>query len=396
MKIFQKIAHILVVTFILFETSSCTEPYALQSNNYQNHLVIEATITNGIKHQEVKLTRTYRLEENEPTIEENAIIKIIGSNGSIFLFTQQGDSYFSNDEFEPLPSVDYRLEIETSNGKKYISTVQTLPTISNLESIVAVQKTNESGINGVEIQANSFDPTNTSKFYRYTFKETYKVIVPYWSANKLLVLDDNTTAFQLRNGETRTCFSNDTSKKIILENTSTNLEDRISNFPIQFIAQSDYKIANRYSIIVSQYIHNATSYDFYKNLKNFSEDGSNLSQVQPGLIASNITCTNQSDEIVVGLFDIASVSSRRIFFNYEDVFPNSFPPNYLYECETRSFNPRDFNPLNTNDGFFALKSYVRSNQLIFYRENGVMYEMVKPICGDCTTFSSNIIPTFWQ
>ena len=212
----------------------------------------------------------------------------------------------------------------------------------------------------------------------------------------MLVLDDNTTAFQLRDGQTRTCFSNDTSKKIILENTSANLEDRISNFPIQFIAKSDYKIANRYSIIVSQYIHNATSYDFYKNLKNFSEDGSNLSQVQPGLIASNITCTNQSDEIVVGLFDVASVSSRRIFFNYEDVFPNSLPPNYLYECDTRSFNPRDFNPLNTNDGFFALKSYVRSNQLIFYRENGVMYEMVKPICGDCTTFSSNIIPSFWQ
>ena len=110
MKIFQKIAHILLVTFLLFETSSCTEPYALQSNNYQNYLVVEATITNGIKHQEVKLTRTYRLEENEPTIEENAVIKIIGSNGSIFLFTQQGESYFSNNEFEPLPNVDYRLD----------------------------------------------------------------------------------------------------------------------------------------------------------------------------------------------------------------------------------------------------------------------------------------------
>jgi hypothetical protein len=22
--------------------------------------------------------------------------------------------------------------------------------------------------------------------------------------------------------------------------------------------------------------------------------------------------------------------------------------------------------------------------------------MVKPICGDCTSFSSNIIPPFWQ
>jgi hypothetical protein len=22
--------------------------------------------------------------------------------------------------------------------------------------------------------------------------------------------------------------------------------------------------------------------------------------------------------------------------------------------------------------------------------------MVKPLCGDCTSFSSNVIPTFWE
>lgn len=396
MKVSQKIKKSLLVIIILFNIYSCTEPYALQSNNYQNYLVVEATLTNGLKKQEVKLTRTYRLEENEPSIEENADVKVFGDDGSVFRFTQQGETYISIDEFEPLPNVAYRLEIETSNGRKYISTEQILPSVSNLESVVAVRKSNDLGTEGVEIQANSFDPNNNTNFYRYTFEETYKVIVPYWSPNNIRILEDNTIEFYLRDGETRTCYSSNKSNSIALENTSNYVEDRVSNFPIQFIPQSDYKIANRYSIIVYQYVHNATSFEFYKNLKNLSDEGSNLSQVQPGLIPSNIRCLQQPNEIVVGLFDIASVSSKRIFFNYEDLFPDSNPPGFLYECTGRTFNPSDFDPLNSNDGFYALKAYVRSNRLLFYRESAGLYLMVIPYCGDCTTFSSNIIPPFWQ
>mgnify|MGYP006169010927 FL=1 len=396
MKAFQKIQNILLLVVILVACNSCTEPYALQSSNYQNYLVVEATLTNGLKKQEVKLTRTYRLEEREPTAEQNATVKVFGDDGSVFLFEEENEKYVSVDEFEPLPNVAYRLEIETENGKRYISTEQTLPSVSNLESIAAIRKTNDLGTDGVEIQANSFDPTNSSKFYRFTFEETYKVIVPYWSANNIRILPDNTIEFYLRDGETRTCYSNDTSKSIILENTSNSIEDRILNFPVHFIPQSDYKIANRYSIIVHQYIHNATSFEFYKNLKNLSDEGSNLSQVQPGLIPSNLTCVQQPNEIVVGLFDVATVSSERIFFNYEEIFPDSYPPGFFYECETRSFNSQDFSPLNSNDGFVAMKSYINSNQLIYYRNTGAIYELVKPVCGDCTTFSSNVIPPFWQ
>ncbi|MFN7043804.1 MAG: DUF4249 domain-containing protein [Flavobacterium sp.] len=397
MKANKKIKNILLTLIIIIVTAtSCTEPYALQSTNYQNYLVVEATLTNGLKKQEVKLTRTYRLEENEPTIEQDANVKVLGDDGSVYLFSQEEETYVSNDEFEPLPNVAYRLEIETSNGKRYISTEQTLPSISNLESVVAVRKTNDLGTEGVEIQTNSFDPTNTSNFYRYTFEETYKVIVPYWSANNIRILDDYTIEFYLRDGETRTCYSNNNSKNIILENTLNYEEDRISNFPVQFIPQSDYKIANRYSIIVHQYIHNAASFEFYKILKSLSDEGSNLSQIQPGLIPSNITSIQQPNEIVVGLFDVASISSQRIFFNYEELFPDSYPPGFQYECEVRTFNPRDFNPLNSNDGFFALKSYVDSNRLLFYRDAAGLYEMVIPYCGDCTSFSSNVIPPFWQ
>ncbi|CAM3806457.1 DUF4249 domain-containing protein [Flavobacterium cucumis] len=396
MKTIRKIQNILLINVVLIACNACTDPYALQSSNYQNYLVVEATLTNGLKKQEVKLTRTYRLEEREPSLEQNAIVKVLGDNGSVFLFEEENEKYVSIDEFEPLPNVAYRLEIETENGKKYISTEQILPSVSNLESIVAIRKTNDLGTDGVEIQANSFDPDNTSNFYRFTFEETYKVIVPYWSANNIRILPNNTIELYPRDGETKTCYSNEISKRIILENTSNSIEDRILNFPIHFVPQSNYKIANRYSIIVHQYIHNAISFEFYKTLKNLSDEGSSLSQVQPGLIPSNISCLQQPNEIVVGLFDIASISSERIFFNYEDIFPGTDPPGFLFECETLTFNSRDFNTLNFNNGFYAMKSYINSNQLIYYENTGATYKLVKLICGNCTYFSSNVIPPFWQ
>ncbi|MQP25465.1 DUF4249 family protein [Flavobacterium sp. LMO8] len=397
MKAIQKIQNILLLVVILVACNACTEPYALQSSNYQNYLVVEATLTNGLKKQEVKLTRTYRLEEREPTAEQNATVKVFGDDGSVFLFEEENEKYVSVDEFEPLPNVAYRLEIETENGKRYISTEQILPSISELESVVAIRKTNDLGTDGVEIQANSFDPTNSSKFYRFTFEETYKVIVPYWSPNKLTFNPDNSITISLRdNPETRTCYSNDKSRTIILENTINFQEDRILNFPVHFIPQSDYKIANRYSILVSQYIHNATSFEFYKILKSISEEGSNLSQVQPGLIPSNVTCIEQPNEIVVGLFDIATVSSVRIFFDYEDVFPGELSPEYPYTCEITEFDSSCFGITCPASGFNALKNAYQTGKLIFYQNNGPYYKMVKPVCGDCNSFSSNIIPSFWQ
>ena len=54
--------------------SSCTEPYLLQSSNFEEALVIEATITNEFKKQQIKISKTYRLEENGPEFIENANI----------------------------------------------------------------------------------------------------------------------------------------------------------------------------------------------------------------------------------------------------------------------------------------------------------------------------------
>lgn len=381
---------------MIFSIVSCTEPYALQSNTYESALVVEAVLTNEAKQHEVKLTKTYRLEENENEVETGAVVKIYGDDGSVQDFEEIDGIYKSTNIFQAIAGVKYKLTIETSNGNNYVSNLETLTTVTPLEEITASAVTNN-GVRGVEIAANSYDPLNTSKYYRYTYEETYKVIVPRWSPNKLTFTSDNEIIISLRDDpQTRTCYTTNKSNNIILASTIEMTEDRVTNFPVKFIPQNNYSIANRYSILVKQYVESFNSYNFYRILKSFSNSENVLSQIQPGFIYGNIQCTNNPNEKVIGIFNVASVSSKRIFFNYEEIFPGELFPDYLDTCDIKEFDSSCFGPSCAANGFYSLKSNYMSGKLVYYASEGVTFKMVKPVCGDCTTFSSNVIPAFWE
>ncbi len=381
---------------MIFSIVSCTEPYALQSNTYESALVVEAVLTNEAKQHEVKLTKTYRLEENENEVETGAVVKIYGDDGSVQDFEEIDGIYKSTNIFQAIAGVKYKLTIETSNGNNYVSNLETLTTVTPLEEITASAVTNN-GVRGVEIAANSYDPLNTSKYYRYTYEETYKVIVPRWSPNKLTFTSDNEIIISLRDDpQTRTCYTTNKSNNIILASTIEMTEDRVTNFPVKFIPQNNYSIANRYSILVKQYVESFNSYNFYRILKSFSNSENVLSQIQPGFIYGNIQCTNNPNEKVIGIFNVASVSSKRIFFNYEEIFPGELFPDYLDTCDIKEFDSSCFGPSCAANGFYSLKSNYMSGKLVYYASEGVIFKMVKPVCGDCTTFSSNVIPAFWE
>ena len=122
---------------MIFSIVSCTEPYALQSNTYESALVVEAVLTNEAKQHEVKLTKTYRLEENENEVETGAVVKIYGDDGSVQDFEEIDGIYKSTNIFQAIAGVKYKLTIETSNGNNYVSNLETLTTVTPIEEITA-------------------------------------------------------------------------------------------------------------------------------------------------------------------------------------------------------------------------------------------------------------------
>lgn len=376
----------------------CTEPYALQSDTFENILVVEATLTNELKKQEIKLSRTYPLEENGIKIEKGATVYVVDDNGNRYDFQENNNLYISQTAFQAQANKSYELHIETSDGKVYISDKQKLTTISPITDAVAEVITKD-GKKGVQISVKSFDPSNTSKYYRFEYEETYKIIAPKWTPVKAIAVSN--TAYELipRITEAKICYGNQKSNTIMQTATNTQTEDRV-NFPVRFIDNKNYIIGNRYSILVKQYVQNLQAFTYYKTLSNLSGNQNLLSQNQPGFINGNIKSLNNPNEKTVGFFEVSSVSEKRIFFNFIDLFPNDIPE-YITDCEEDPRYPKKFHylfcfdPRNFNCEGVTFMRLLQENLICYYSNNSTNITAFDIKCGDCSSFASNIKPAFW-
>jgi hypothetical protein len=380
---------ILLLTCLLL--NGCTEPYILETNTYEEALVVEATITNELKKQEITLTKTARFEDASTQIEKGATIFITDNKGIRYDFKEESGKYISTTEFQAVSGKEYRLNIKTSDGRTFESSSETLTPINPMQNVTATVEPKDS-LRGVAIKVSSFDPTNTSKYYRYEYEETYKIIAPKWVASKAVVLSETSIGIIPNPTNTRICYSTKKNTELLLTNTNYQNEDRV-NFLVRFISDQNYIITHRYSILVKQYVESLPSYTYYTTLKKLSGSGSILYPTQPGFINGNIKSVNNENDKIIGFFDVASVSSKRIYFNYEDLFPGELAPPYYTTCD-QDIYPLCFGP-GPCRGYDLIQDIGR-NKLAYQFNEGINYHMVHIECGDCTSFSSNIKPLFWQ
>ena len=83
-----KIYHTIYFIIIVLLNNSCVEPFDIETITFESALVIEATITNEFKYQEINLSQTFRLEDDGPLAESNASVKIVDDNGNIYNFQE--------------------------------------------------------------------------------------------------------------------------------------------------------------------------------------------------------------------------------------------------------------------------------------------------------------------
>jgi hypothetical protein len=370
--------------------SSCTEPYALQAGNFQDLLIMEGTITNELKNQEIKITRTIPIDIQQQVIVSNATVQVIDDSGTTYPFSLQDNSYKSNSPFQAVSGKKYKLLVQI-NGQSYESNLQAVPDESSIQSVTANVISKNNGNRGVSIAVSTNNASSNSKYYRYAYEETFIVKPPKWISQDI-VYDNITNNFATvpRPIETSLCYSENNSAEIITTTTAAQQENNISNFEVLFLSDTDYKISYRYSVLVKQFLLNQDAYNYYNQTKAAqSSSGTTLSPTQPGFIIGNIKNTSNATEKVIGFFDVATVSEKRLFFNYADLFPNEPIPPYFSPCEIREFDISD--PL-IRAGFIT---NVTEKKLVLFVFGNPIFQMVAPNCGDCTSFSNPIKPSFW-
>ncbi|WP_425234332.1 DUF4249 domain-containing protein [Ulvibacterium sp.] len=376
----------------------CTEPFSPEIPPSDSLLVVDAAITNELKNHEVFLSRTTQGDE-EPQVESNATVRIMDDNQQQYPFTEtEPGTYVSDVMFGAEPNRSYRLLITTASGREYASSpTQLPPQTSEITDVYAERTMTDSGLDGMGLFVNSFDPTGNSIYYKYEYEETYKIIAPNWSPWQLVAgSEESQVVGAVRrdpDNEGRTCYTTEKSNNIIITNTSRTGEDRVSNFNVRFINRDDYIISHRYSLLVKQFVLSREAFEFYEKLQDFSGVESLFSDSQPGFIVGNIFPEDNGNDQVVGIFEVSSVSEKRVFFNYSDFFPEEDLPPFVNECNRATFES-GFNPI--------LYDLVKSNRVSYLdeirNELGALegYIVVPRVCGDCTVLGSNVIPDFWE
>ncbi len=393
---------IIFAALLTMLASSCIETFEATFEDFESAVVIEATLTNIMEQQTVFITRTFEFEEDGPSAETNANVQIVGG-GNTYLFQENEPGlYVSEEAFAAQPNTTYQLLVATQDGRSYSSDEQAFSTTTQIDDVRAERITNDNGEEGVAIFVDSFDASGSSLNYRYEYEETFKIIAPFWSTRGLerTPPDQATQICDVRiipdEESVETCFASNFSNAIIQTSTLDLAEDRVDNFRIHFISSENYIISHRYSILVRQYVQSNSAFTFYETLKEFSGNESLFSETQPGFLEGNIRSDSSDDEKVLGFFDVASAVERRIFFNYEDLFPGEELPPYIDPCRLNS------PPLSTGvPPRCVLASQVDLNLVSYAGNNDSSdqsegpYFVVPNVCADCREIGEVQPPDFW-
>jgi len=393
-----------VFGLLFFFLFSCVEPFEGEEflNSFEDILVVNSTLTNQLKRQEVILTRSFEFNEDEIPKEEGAQVIISSDSGQNYPFEEVSPgTYHSIAAFAAQMNQAYTLTITTQDGRSYSSEAMELPAASTeIDRLYAERLTNDEGIEGMSIFVDSFDPSGTSRLYRHEFVETFKVIAPFWSPFDAVVVSEGRNTFDvraiLREQEERVCFGEQRERNIIVNSTLGLSEDRLDRYQVRFIDRDDYILSYRYSVLVRQFVHSPAAFSFYETLQGLAQTTGNIfSEDQPGFLQGNIFGITDPNENVAGFFDVATVAEKRIFFDYEDFFPNEELPPYTADCLISA-------PTTTGTlGQRALLNLIYDDKIRFYNFNngtipgGGPFLVVRKICGDCTAIGSNKIPDFW-
>lgn len=391
--------------FMVLCLFSCVEPFDIpfvedeSESTIEKLLVVEATITNELKQHDVFLSSGNSFESEGIQFVQNAEVSISDNLGNIINFSEIAPGHYQSQiAFQAVSDVEYQLFI-TSGGKNYEAAPTSLPDSATIENIKAERITTDLNAEGVAIYIDAnFDDIGTP-FLRYQYEETYKIIAPLWSPFDMIVTDPNPPfAFDLipREQEERVCYGTRVSNDIIQSEGFDVSGNTLNNVLVRFISRDDFIISHRYSILVKQFVQSPDAFAFYQTLNDFSSDESVFTDIQPGFIQGNILNMADSSEKVIGFFEVANVSETRMFFNYEDLFPDEDLPPYAITCSFLSAPPT-ITPANTS----PLKDIIESGDFVYVRdtngtvEDGGPYFVARRACGDCTALGSNVVPEFW-
>jgi hypothetical protein len=294
------IKYIFVV--VLAAALSCKESYDVPiAAARTNTLVVEGVI-NSSGATNIKLSRSAALADTSTIKAETSAMVSIESEGGAITVLHEITPGSYEDSTSTDPSQKYRVHIRTTDGREYASDFVPVVIGPAIDSISWKMKNNN-----VAIYANTHDESNSTRYYRWKYKETWEfhsAFISNWEyVNEQMIYRLNNNIF--------TCYQNEESTTIIHASSAKLANDIISEAALTTVLNGSVKISVLYSILVTQYPLTKDAYEYWEQLKKNTEKLGTIFDPQPSANKTNIHCLTDPSEMVIGYISASNVVSKQ-------------------------------------------------------------------------------------
>lgn len=372
-KKFFSIKWILLIG-ILFLTR-CKDPYDPPIKGSANHYLVVEGYINPDGQTNIKLSRTRNITAGDTASdinELNANVVIEDNTNNTYPLSENGNGNYSGN-FNLNTSNHYRLHITTSDHKEYLSkfvSCKISPPIDNVGW-------NLNNGNGVQVFVNTHDPNNNTRYYRWSYTETWEFHSQYYSLFTYVHSDSTVIPRAI---PVFVCYNTDDASTILLGSSAKLQQDVIHEEPLIGIPLHDRKISVLYSILVTQYALDSAGYNFWSAMKSNTENVGSIFDSQPNQTRGNIICTSDSTEPVVGYIGAGVTQQSRLFINNSEL-----PVGWNQPQNCTEYNvPGD-----------SIVYYFGGGSFIPIQITATGYFSASSSCVDCTLSGSPLKPSFW-
>ncbi len=326
----NQLKNIVLIIMLAVLFSRCTEIYNPVINSNTEALIVEGLITNESGPFKISLSKAVPFPFDSVSLSRavtGAKVRVTDSQNIIYLLADDGrGNYTLPSNFKSKIGNSYKLQIETSDGSIYESNKETLYAPQNFDSIrgyytsksyIDPDNNNFTSTDGSDIRVDLFGSVpktatpplcrfSTNVTIQYTYEET---------------ATDTTTWHWFYFGWKK--FDID-SKENITDERSVAPGIAIKNHSLGFVpfGMTGYGLdmpnltyINYYYLRINQYTINTDSYNFYKGANNQLSSSGKLFDPVTAQLYGNMKCINNPSKIVLGLFEVSSVTHAAYVIN---------------------------------------------------------------------------------
>ena len=341
--------NILLTLVLLSGLVSCVEEYWPNIDKYENLLVVDGLVTNGVDTTVVSLSISTSINDSKLLPLSGAQVYISDQDNvmSQLIEMEIGSYKIPASEFIGKVGDSYQLHINHPNGNKYVSDISTLLEPSPIDSVYSspdsYELTNgDHPVVGLQFYIDNHGLTADTCNYLWRLSQTYK----YQSSFTLDYIWEG-AMIQVENPDSlRTCWRTKPVQQIFTYSTRYLDNTKITKFPLNFVSTDTKMLSMRYSLFVEQLTIEDRAFSFWDALQKQNISQENLYTQQPVQIRGNVRNVLDEDEVVLGYFTVAGVTKKRVYVNrpasltfYYSVCDPDFESMMMVAASTPTFWP---------------------------------------------------------